>query len=297
MLSLITQLTLTIFLLLAISVAANAQTVEPPRIVNGGVNSALIGKRLQYTVVLPTDYYESPTTRYPVLYLLHGLFGHYSDWTSRTNVADYAAKYRMIIVAPEGNDSWYVDSPVVATDKYESYIIRELIPEINIYYRTINDRRDRGIAGLSMGGYGALKFAIKYPGTFAFAASMSGALDPVVRNDKNPKFSWDIFRPSIMAAFGKADSQTRVANDLHKLYRDLPANQIAGLPYLYFDCGLDDPWLGTNQDLAKLLAERHIPHEYRQLPGNHNWSQWDQQVIEVLRLAATKMPLRELHRP
>ena len=79
--------------------------------------SQLVGTTLPYNVVLPPDYDASPTTRYPVLYLLHGLTGHYVDWVTRTNVADYAARYSMIIVTPEGNDSWYVDSPKNEKDK------------------------------------------------------------------------------------------------------------------------------------------------------------------------------------
>jgi len=74
---------------------------------------------LPYNVVLPPDYQRSNTTRYPVLYLLHGFGGHYSDWITRTNTADYAARYRMIVVMPEGNNSWYTDSAGVATDKYQ----------------------------------------------------------------------------------------------------------------------------------------------------------------------------------
>src|SRR5687767_4640577 len=92
---------------------------------------------LPYSVVLPVDYDASPTTRYPVLYLLHGLTGHYDDWLSRSNVADYMSQYRIIVVTPEGNDSWYTDSATIATDKYETYIIKELIPEVQRRYRTI----------------------------------------------------------------------------------------------------------------------------------------------------------------
>ena len=137
--------------------------------------SKLVNTTLPYNVILPTDYDTSRTTRYPVLYLLHGLTGHYSDWVARTNVADYAAEYRMIVVMPEGNDSWYTDSATVTTDKYESYILKELIPDVQQRYRTIEARYGRSIAGLSMGGYGAIKFGLKSPSTFVFAASMSGA--------------------------------------------------------------------------------------------------------------------------
>ena len=92
--------------------------------------SKLINTTLPYNIILPSDYDTSKTTRYPVLYLLHGLTGHYNDWISRTNIADYAAGYRIIIVMPEGNDGWYTDSVAVPTDKYESYILQELIPDV-----------------------------------------------------------------------------------------------------------------------------------------------------------------------
>ena len=87
--------------------------------------SKLINASLPYRVVLPSDYNTARTTRYPVLYLLHGLTGHYSDWISHTNLADYASQYRLIVVTPEGNDGWYTDSASVPTDRYESYILQK----------------------------------------------------------------------------------------------------------------------------------------------------------------------------
>src|SRR5436853_4870660 len=78
--------------------------------------SKLINTTLPYNVILPPDYRGSATTRYPVLYLLHGWDGHYTDWLTRTNVADYATQYRMIIVLPGGNDSWYVDGATGGND-------------------------------------------------------------------------------------------------------------------------------------------------------------------------------------
>jgi S-formylglutathione hydrolase FrmB len=247
--------------------------------------SELIGKVLPYDILLPRDYFKS-NKRYPVLYLLHGLFGHHDDWITRTNLADYAGMYDLIIVTPEGNDSWYIDSATVASDKYESYILRELIPDVDARYRTIKDRRARGVAGLSMGGYGALKYGLKHPDYFAFAGSLSGALDPANRNEEHPGFAWDILRPSITAAFGPPNSPARQANDLHQIARNLTAANIASLPYLYFDCGLEDGFLPTNRELAEILIAKKIPHQYRQLPGGHNWGYWDRQVREVLRVYA-----------
>jgi putative tributyrin esterase len=247
--------------------------------------SELIGKVLPYDTLLPPGYFKS-NKRYPVLYLLHGLFGHHDDWITRTNLAEYAGMYDLIIVTPEGNDSWYIDSATVASDKYESYILRELIPDVDARYRTIKDRRARGVAGLSMGGYGALKYGLKHPDYFAFAGSLSGALDPANRTDEHPGFAWDILRASITAAFGPPKSPARQANDLHQIALNLTAANIASLPYLYFDCGLEDGFLPTNRELSETLIAKKIPHQYRQLPGGHNWGYWDRQVREVLRVYA-----------
>lgn len=248
--------------------------------------SDLIGKVLPYKALLPATYFKS-NKRYPVLYLLHGLFGHHDDWITRTNLAEYAASYEMIIVTPEGHDSWYIDSATVEADKYESYFIRELIPAVDLRYRTIKDRRGRGVAGLSMGGYGALKYGLKYRGNFVFAGSLSGALDPANRSEEHPGFLWDILRPSLTTAFGPVNSHARQVNDLHQIARNLTAADNSSLPYLYFDCGLEDGFLATNRELAEILLSKKITHQYRQLPGGHNWEYWDQQVREILRVYAS----------
>lgn len=247
--------------------------------------SDLIGKVLPYNALLPPGYFKT-NKRYPVLYLLHGLFGHYDDWITRTNLAEYAASYDMIIVTPEGNDSWYVDSATVPADKYESYFVKELIPDVDARYRTIKDKRARGVAGLSMGGYGALKYGLKYRDYFAFAGSLSGALDPANRSDERPGFIWEILRPSLTAAFGTPNGRTRQVNDLHQIARNLTAADISSLPYLYFDCGLEDGFLATNRELADILLSKKIAHQFRQLPGGHNWGYWDKQVTEILRVYA-----------
>jgi S-formylglutathione hydrolase FrmB len=250
--------------------------------------SELIGQVLPYNALLPVGYADS-NKRYPVLYLLHGLFGRYDDWVTRTNLAEYAAHYDVIIITPEGHDSWYTDSASAPTEKYESYFVRELISDVDARFRTIKDRRARGIAGLSMGGYGALKYGLKHPELFAFAGSLSGALDPAARTDDHPGYAWDILRDSITAVFGARGSQTRKDNDLHQIARSLSASQVASVPYIYLDCGLEDGFLATNRDLADIMVAQKIPHQYRQLPGGHNWAYWDQQVREVLRLYAELM--------
>lgn len=275
------------FLVLLTFLATTARAEQAPKVHQQTVQfkSELIGKVLPYNALLPSGYFKS-NRRYPVLYLLHGLFGHHDDWTTRTNLAEYAAKYDLIIVTPEGNDSWYIDSASVPADKYESYFLRELIPDVDARYRTIKDRRARGVAGLSMGGYGALKYGLKYRNYFAFAASLSGALDPADRSEERPGFAWDILRPSLTAAFGPPNTRARQENDLHQIARNLKAADIASLPFLYLDCGLEDGFLATNREFAEILLSKKIAHQYRQLPGGHNWEYWDRQVREILRVYA-----------
>ena len=250
--------------------------------------SKLVNATLPYNVILPADYDASRTTRYPVLYLLHGLDGHYTDWLSRTNLADYASAYSLIIVMPEGNDGWYTDSATVATDKYESYILNELLPDVEQRYRTIEARYGRGIAGLSMGGYGAIKFGLRSPQTFVFAASMSGVFNVMRLTEKEIPASW---KPSLDLV-GPVDSDVRKANDLFELIEKVPAARVQSLPYFYFDCGTEDlPLIFTsNRQMALVMYEKKIPHEFREMPGDHSWGYWDRQVQEVLRIAAQKMP-------
>lgn len=275
--------------------SVRAQTVQTsatqnPRVQTIQFESKLVRATLPYNVLLPLDY-NSPiakTKRYPVVYLLHGLTGHYNNWIEKTHLTDNVTAYQFIIVMPEGNNGWYTDSATVPTEKYESYIIQELIPDVEQRFRASNAREGRAIAGLSMGGYGALKFAVKHPEMFVFAASLSGALDAAswtVADLKGFEFIWKTLGP----VYGAANSETRTANDLGKLYRELPAARIGALPYIYLDCGTEDGLLQTNRGFADILVKQKIPHEYRQLPGNHAWTYWDAQIQEVLKIAAKKL--------
>ncbi|MGI8565433.1 MAG: alpha/beta hydrolase [Pyrinomonadaceae bacterium] len=252
--------------------------------------SKLVGAKLPYSVVLPPQYNstEARAKSFPVLYLLHGLTGHYTDWLSKSKLAEHAARYQIIVVTPEGNNGWYIDSNVAPTDKYETYIIKELIPDVEKRFRAITARQGRAVAGLSMGGYGALKFGLKYPEMFTFAASLSGALGATSITPDDPQIAaW--LKPSIERAYGKIDNPVRAANDVFKIIRELPAERVASLPYLYIDCGTEDFLIGSNMRMAALLVERKIPHEYRQLPGKHDWPYWDRQVQEVLKIMEQRL--------
>jgi len=266
-----------------------SQTPTNSRVQTIQFESKLVGKMLPYNVLLPVNYNhpDSRAKRYPVIYLLHGLTGHYTNWLEKTKLVDYTTPYEFIIVMPEGNDSWYTDSATVPTDKYESYILQELIPDVEKRFRASSDAGSRAIAGLSMGGYGALKFGVKYPQQFVFVASMSGALGAASWTESDLKGLEFILR-SLQSVYGSESSPTRAANDLGRLYRDLRAASIASLPYIYLDCGTEDQLLQVNRDFVAILMTRKIPHEYRQLPGTHSWTYWDSQVQEVLRIAAKR---------
>lgn len=240
--------------------------------------SRLVGRSMPYDVVLPPGYglVTSRGTRYPVLYLLHGWNGHHDAWLRYSSLERYAAEHHLIIVTPEGENGWYTDGAGGANDKFESYVTGELIPEIDRRFRTITERRGRGVAGYSMGGYGALKFGLKHPELFAFAASTSGALDAASRTDE----------ATIMQTFGEPGGPVRSANDLPRLAREFPEERKGLLPFLYLDCGEKDQWFAANRDFAAILFERRLAYEYRQVPGDHVWPYWDRQLQEILRAAS-----------
>lgn len=249
------------------------------------LNSSLMKREMPYRVALPPSYNANAGERYTVVYLLHGLTGHYDNWGDKTKIADYLVPFNVIVVMPEGANGWYTDSATVPDDKYESYVVRELIPEIDKKFRTLANRENRIIAGLSMGGYGSLKYGLKYPETFAIVGSFSGALGATSWTDKNlAVLNWKTLTDSVMSVYGAENSATRIDNDIFKLAREMPAERIKDLPFVYLDCGTEDSLISYNRDFATILLNKKIPHEFRQLPGAHNWQYWELQIQEFLRL-------------
>ena len=254
------------------------------------LKSSLLGRSVDYRILYPVQYQypDKREKRFPVIYLLHGVTGHSSDWLERTRMALYATHHDLFIVMIEGGNGWYTDSATIPTDKYESYILQELIPEVEKRFRISQERDGRAIAGLSMGGYGAVKFGLKRPEMFAVAASMSGAFGAASWTQKDVPNSGPIL-DSILKTFGPVNSSTRAENDVFKLVRNVPADRISSLPFFYLDCGTEDFLFPFSRELAGLFVERKIPHEYRQLPGDHNWKYWDRQIQEILKLASQRL--------
>jgi len=248
----------------------------------GRLKSGLMGREMPYRVILPTTYSSRGKERFPVVYLLHGLTGRYNNWTELTALGMYARAYQVIIVTPEGGNGWYTDSAAIDSDKYESYIIQELIPEIERKFRAAPVREKRAIAGLSMGGYGALKFGLKYPDKFVIAGSFSGALGAAAFTEKEIPGA---IGKTIDGIFGPVGSETRKSNDIFGLIRTITPERMKAIPFLYLDCGTGDFLFQNNRQFVELLLEKNVPHEFRQLPGAHNWKYWNRQVQEFLRLA------------
>jgi S-formylglutathione hydrolase FrmB len=245
------------------------------------INSAALGREMKYRVLLPNGYDTSPR-RYPVLYLLHGLGGNYTDWTMRSNLAEYSRSFPLIIVMPDGENSWYTNS-LDGTSKFEDYITTDLPADVVRKFRTINSRYGRSIAGLSMGGYGALKLALKRPAQFAVVGAFSGAFS-ITQDLESTLGATD--SAAVKTIFGAADSQARKDNDV---FRMAAAMKPAGAPYVYLDCGNADGLLQTNREVAQAIHKSGVAYEYHEVPGAHTWDYWDRRIREFLPLLMRKL--------
>jgi len=244
--------------------------------------SQQLGREMTFRYVLPDGYEEKIKTgaRFPVVYLLHGLSGNFKNWSDKTDIAERARKHGFITVFPDGGDGWYTDSETVKSDRYEGYLVLDLIPFIDSTFKTVATKEGRGVAGLSMGGYGAIKYGLKYPGSFSIVGSFSGALDAPLRSQDNPALS-----PSLNQTFGAMESETRWRNDVFRIAELSSPEEIASVPFIFFACGVDDWLFDINRNFAALLVKKKMPHEFRQIPGRHEWRLWAEQAAEFLTLA------------
>ncbi len=223
-------------------------------------------KNIKAVVIKPNDY----TTKisFPVVYLLHGYSGNYVDWISRAaSITSYADEFDLMIVCPDGNfSSWYFDSPVDSSWKYETYISKELVSWIDTHYKTITSRKGRAITGLSMGGHGALYLAFRHQDVFGAAGSMSGGVDI-----RPFPLDWDIAKHlGTYAQFPDIWNKNTVINLTHLLTPDSLA--------LIIDCGTDDFFYKVNIALHEKLLYNNIPHDFISRPGGHTWEYWSNAI-------------------
>ena len=248
--------TLFLVLLFFSAQAAQVDTIQ--------VFSPSMNKNIKTCVIVP-DNYKKSKKKFPVVYLLHGYSGNYATWVkSFKEVSQQVDRYGFIAIGVDGNySSWYFDSPIDPTFKYETYIIDELVPFIDKKYKTIASREGRAISGLSMGGHGALYLSLKHQDVFGAAGSMSGGVDIRPFSEK-----WNIKkRLGAINDFPDNWEKNTVVNLIE-------LNQNNNLK-LIIDCGVDDFFIDVNRELHQKMLALKIDHDYIERPGKHNIDYWE----------------------
>ena len=279
---------LTIYIL-ATCIASNAQT----HCANGtvmeslSIKSKILGHDIKYSVYLPSDYYSSNRS-YPVLYLLHGYTDNETSWIQLGEVnitADKLTENReaspTIIVMPDAGLTWYIDN-YDGSVRYEDAFFSEFIPTIEKTYRIRASKEFRAVGGLSMGGYGALLYAMKHPDMFTACLPFSAA----IRNDSLMIKRLQLGESSSIECYGKMKGdilpETWKKNNVLELAASLPLNQLNSVKY-YIDCGDKDDLFFGNSLLHLVLKQREVPHEFRVRGGFHEWFYWRKSIEDGLK--------------
>ena len=241
-------------------------------------------------VILPEKAGPGP---FPVFYLLHGLSDNHTGWTRRTNIERYVEGLPLIVVMPDGGRGWYSDSVTEPAGAFETFIVRDLIGFVDRTFQTKATREGRVIGGLSMGGYGAVKLALKYPEVFRAAASHSGAL--ARPHEREPVYAGS----EMHRVFG--GNPGGGPNDIYALAERFADRAQSGSksgkeaagqrettakPALRIDCGTEDSLLDGNRTFHRHLENLGYAHEYEEHPGGHDWVYWDRQVQAAIRFFA-----------
>jgi len=261
--------TFNLFALLALIGAAHAGS----RVDCRPLQSKILGRAVPYCVMLPPSYDTQKTQRYPVLYYLHGLgdneqslingggWSIYEDQLAQNKIGEF------LIVTPNGFHSFYINSRDGKV-RYEDFFLREFMPAIEKKYRIKPGRGSHGIMGVSMGGYGALHYAFKYPQMFvsvsSHMAALRDALPPNIDSIPEGALLANIFGTPINTVYYQANNPLSLA-------RKAPLTSLKGLK-IYFDCGEQDTYrfdVGATQ-LDQILKSRGIPHEFHLYPGGHD---------------------------
>jgi S-formylglutathione hydrolase FrmB len=267
-----------LFLLLLCTIHAAAES----RVQCGAVKSKYVPGSVGYCAMLPPSYDANPGKRFPVLYFLHGLGSDQTFLASSgaSSVIEEAWEQKrlgeFVIITPQGENSFYINSRDGHV-LYEDFFIREFIPQMEKRFRLTGTRDGRAIEGISMGGYGALRFAFKYPRMFvSVAAHMPALLEQFPQGSTS----------SVLAAFlGNAfgsPANERFWKENTPFVFARSAN-LRGMK-IYFDCGDHDTYgfdAGTRQ-LDRLLTQHHVPHEAHIYPGGHDWQYVAQHLDQSL---------------
>ena len=254
---------------------APTQTPDRPQItpnvelIDVTLASSALDRTVVYRVIQPKAIAAGETL--PVVYLLHGGGGSYRDWSNYSDISRFAEK-GFILIMPEGRDSYWVNAADRPNDRYEDFVINELVVDVERRYPAGRDRAHRAIVGVSMGGFGAVTLGLKHPDKFAFVGGISSALDVPTRPFNIKRWRQWRYHASI---FGPWNSEHRRSNDPFHLLRMTPTKQ---LPYFFLTCGDQEGLLPANEQFAALLRQKNIPSEFHNVHGGHTWDQWDQQI-------------------
>ena len=283
---------LTLLFLLVFAVPVLSQTGKV--IESLKFESKLVGYPVEYTVYLPADY-ETSTRSYPVLYLLHGYSDDETGWIQfgeANTVADKAIASgdatSCIIVMPDGKVTWYANS-FDGKDPWEDMFIKEFIPFIEKQYRIRPQKQFRAIAGLSMGGNGALLLSLRHSELFSSCVAMSAGTftdEEVEKNSQFDHYFGSIYGPK--PATGVSD-YWKAYSPLH-LLDSIDKDKIKSVRF-YIDCGDDDFLYKGNSALHVKMRDLGIPHEYRVRNGGHEWSYWRTGLYDGLNFIS-----QEVHR-
>jgi len=248
-----------LLLLLGLSFTTYAGTVDTVSIFSQAMHKAIA------CVVIKPDSYKKKENIYPVVYLLHGYSGKYSDWIKKKpNLATLVDEHQIIIVCPDGGfSSWYLDSPIDSNYKYETFVGVEVPAFINTNYRTKKTSAFNAITGLSMGGHGAMYLALKHPTTFGAMGSMSGGVNLF---SSTQKFDLSKRLGDTLSYRNNWDSNT-IIQMINNHAKDSSITAI-------IDCGINDFFYADNALLHTKMMHLQIPHTYIERPGKHNWDYW-----------------------
>lgn len=254
------------------------------------IQSRILGQPVRYSIYLP-DGYENGNRRYPVLYLLHGYSDNETGWTQYGEVEHTISKSiesgdatKMIIVMADAKVTWYMNDYAGKT-KFEDFYIKEFIPFIDSSYRTRASKQFRAIAGLSMGGYGSLLYATKYPELFAACAPLSAAVWTDEEFINMEQKSYSTYFGDLLGRDLKGKERVGPhfrKNSILDIIGNTDPEKLKSVRY-YIDCGDDDFLIKGNMALHALMIDKKIPHEFRVRDGGHTWNYWRTALPEVFK--------------
>lgn len=224
-------------------------------------------------------YLENSNMKFQTLYLLHGIGDDHTKWVRRTPIERYARDYKLAVVMPQADKSFYSD--MVYGNKYWTFISEELPKKMRSFFPLSDKREDNFVAGISMGGYGAFKLALNKPQCFAAAASFSGALDIDKLFSSEYINQGDFYKNLPIAIFGGTDKIKGSKNDLFYLLKTLKDSG-KEIPKLYQCCGTEDKIYEYNKTFRNYAKKLGIDLTYEEGPGEHTWEYWDMSIQKAL---------------